>query len=77
MPTGVAHRLVPWVLLAAGGGLVASAPAEHTLGAGIRWVSPHVGLVWAGTLALVLAAATDTATAALAFRSATVRVRAK
>lgn len=56
------HRLVPWLLIAAGLVLVAIAPAERMLGAGIRWVYPHVGLVWAGTLALALAAAVGAAT---------------
>lgn len=37
--------------------VIALAPAEQTLGAGIRWVYIHVSLVWAGTLALALAAA--------------------
>jgi len=39
------------------GALVALlAPEERTLGDGIRWVYVHVGLVWAGSLALALAA---------------------
>lgn len=57
------HRLVPCMLIAAGVALVAVAPAERMLGAGIRWVYPHVGLVWAGTLALGFAAVAGAATA--------------
>lgn len=46
---------IPLVLLAAGTLLVWLAPAERTLGEGIRWVYVHVGLVWAGALALAIA----------------------
>ena len=41
---------MPIALVAAGAALVWLAPAERTLGPGIRWVYVHVGLMWAGTL---------------------------
>jgi len=47
---------VPIALVALGSAVVLLAPAERTLGEGIRWVYVHVALVWAGTLALALAA---------------------
>lgn len=37
-------------LVALGAAIVWLAPAERSLGAGIRWVYIHVALVWAGTL---------------------------
>ena len=43
---------VPLAIAALGALLVWLAPAERTLGDGIRWVYVHVGLVWAGTVAL-------------------------
>jgi hypothetical protein len=46
---------VPLVLVGLLALLVAMAPAERTLGEGIRWVYVHVGLVWAGGLGLGLA----------------------
>ena len=48
---------IPVVLVALGAAVAALAPAERTLGDGIRWVYVHVGLVWAGTLALGVGAA--------------------
>ena len=48
---------VPLALVALGALVVWIAPAERTLGEGIRWVYVHVALVWAGTLALGIAAA--------------------
>ncbi len=54
----VAQRpLIPVLLVALLSVLVAMAPAERTLGEGIRWVYVHVGLVWAGGLGLGLAGA--------------------
>jgi hypothetical protein len=47
---------VPTALVAAGAAVALAAPEERTLGDGIRWVYVHVGLVWAGSLALALAA---------------------
>jgi hypothetical protein len=55
-------------LIAAGAALVCVAPAERTLGAGIRWVYVHVGLVWAGTLALGIAASVGAAATVTARR---------
>ena len=43
---------VPLALATLGALLVWLAPAERSLGDGIRWVYVHVGLVWAGTVAL-------------------------
>lgn len=73
-----AHRLVPCVLIAAGVGLVAVAPAERMLGAGIRWVYPHVGLVWAQATRWTFAASFATALTTwttVALRSAAVAAR--
>lgn len=75
-----AHRLVPCVLIAAGVGLVAVAPAERMLGAGIRWVYPHVGLVWAQAIQWTFAASFAIAAAlttwtTVALRSAAVAAR--
>ncbi len=47
---------IPLVLSAAMAVLVWLAPAERTLGDGIRWVYVHVALVWAGSLGLGIAA---------------------
>lgn len=47
----------PLALAVLGATVALLAPAERTLGDGIRWVYVHVGLVWAGTLALGVAAA--------------------
>jgi hypothetical protein len=55
---------IPSALIALGIVLVAVAPTERTLGAGIRWVYVHVGLVWAGTLGLGIAAALGVAACA-------------
>lgn len=55
---GMTRRRYWWVLLlliACGTGIAWFAPAERTLGAGIRWVYVHVSLVWAGSLALAIA----------------------
>lgn len=49
--------LVPVALVGLLAVVVALAPAERTLGEGIRWVYVHVGMVWAGGLGLGLAAA--------------------
>jgi len=46
------RRFVPLLLVVLGMLVVWLAPAERTLGEGIRWVYVHVALVWAGTLAL-------------------------
>jgi hypothetical protein len=53
--------LVPIGLVAIGAVIVTLAPAERTLGEGIRWVYVHVALVWAGTLALAVAGVTGLA----------------
>lgn len=45
------------MLVVLGAAVAMLAPAERTLGDGIRWVYVHVGLVWAGTLALGVAGA--------------------
>lgn len=47
----------PLALTLLGATVALLAPAERTLGDGIRWVYVHVGLVWAGSLALGVAAA--------------------
>jgi len=47
---------IPAGLVVAGALVASLAPEERTLGDGIRWVYVHVGLVWAGSLALALAA---------------------
>ena len=46
------RRWLPAALVLLGAAIAGLAPTERTLGHGIRWVSVHVGLVWAGTLAL-------------------------
>lgn len=43
---------LPAALVLLGAAIAGLAPTERTLGHGIRWVYVHVGLVWAGTLAL-------------------------
>ena len=45
---------VPLAIAPLGALLVWLAPAERTLGDGIRWVYAHVGLVWAGGAELVM-----------------------
>ncbi|HEV7733304.1 MAG TPA: hypothetical protein VGR62_14125 [Candidatus Binatia bacterium] len=48
---------IPLVLIGLLAVIILLAPAERTLGDGIRWVYVHVGLVWAGGLGLGIAAA--------------------
>lgn len=48
------HGWILLALMAADAVLALLAPEERTLGDGIRWVYVHVGLVWAGSLALAL-----------------------
>lgn len=57
MPAVTQRWWIPAALAVLGAAVALLAPAERTLGDGIRWVYVHVGLVWAGTLALGLAAA--------------------
>lgn len=57
MADGARGLWFPLVLLGLWAILVWLAPAERTLGDGIRSVYVHVGLVWAGTAALAIAAA--------------------
>lgn len=49
------HWSIALALMGLGSAVVWFAPAERTLGEGIRWVYIHVALVWAGSLALGVA----------------------
>jgi hypothetical protein len=61
----VTRSRVPLALVMLGALLVWLAPAERSLGDGIRWVYVHVGLVWAGTVALGVAGVAGVALAAV------------
>lgn len=53
--------VIPLCLIGLGAALAILAPAERTLGDGIRWVYVHVSLVWAGSAALAVAGLLGTA----------------